>query len=78
MCWITKIKVIITEIFGISESVVTNKAHFTEDLGVDSLDMYELIIEIEKEFRINIPAEEAEKITTVESLINYIDRRLDK
>tara|TARA_B100000497_G_C7694975_1_gene424101 strand:- start:822 stop:1055 length:234 start_codon:yes stop_codon:yes gene_type:complete len=68
-----KIKKIIVDKLGVDESEVTNEASFTNDLGADSLDTVELIMEFEKEFDISIPDEEAEKIQTVGEVINYLN-----
>ena len=67
-----KIKKIIVDKLGVDESEVTNEASFTNDLGADSLDTVELIMEFEKEFDISIPDEEAEKIQTVGQVIDYL------
>ena len=67
-----KVKKIIVDKLGVDESEVTESASFTNDLGADSLDTVELIMEFEKEFDIAIPDEEAEKITTVQLAIDYI------
>ena len=67
-----KIKKIIVDKLGVDESEVTNDASFTNDLGADSLDTVELIMEFEKEFDISIPDEEAEKIQTVGQVIDYL------
>lgn len=67
-----KIKKIIVDKLGVEESEVTNEASFTNDLGADSLDTVELIMEFEKEFDIAIPDEDAEKIETVGDAINYL------
>ncbi|MEE9374134.1 MAG: acyl carrier protein [Saprospiraceae bacterium] len=69
-----KIKKIIVDKLGVDESEVTNEASFTNDLGADSLDTVELIMEFEKEFEISIPDEEAEKIQTVGEVINYLNK----
>ena len=61
----TKVVSIITDKLGVEESQVTPEASFTNDLGADSLDTVELIMELEKEFDLSIPDEEAEKIVTV-------------
>ena len=58
---------------GVEESEVKNEASFTNDLGADSLDTVELIMEFEKEFGISIPDDQAEKIATVGDAINYIE-----
>ncbi|MDG2449260.1 MAG: acyl carrier protein [Saprospiraceae bacterium] len=68
-----KIKKIIVDKLGVDESEVTNEASFTNDLGADSLDTVELIMDFEKEFDISIPDEEAEKIQTVGEVINYLN-----
>ena len=67
-----KVKKIIVDKLGVDESEVTEGASFTNDLGADSLDTVELIMEFEKEFDIAIPDEEAEKIDTVGDAINYL------
>ncbi|MBT5698916.1 MAG: acyl carrier protein [Flavobacteriales bacterium] len=69
----TKVKAIIVDKLGVDESEVTTTASFTDDLGADSLDTVELIMEFEKEFDIQIPDDKAEKITTVGDAISYID-----
>jgi len=58
---------------GVDENEVTPEASFTNDLGADSLDTVELIMEFEKEFNLSIPDEEAEKISTVNDAIKYIE-----
>ncbi|MEC8738769.1 MAG: acyl carrier protein [Bacteroidota bacterium] len=68
----TKVKEIIVDKLGVEESEVTNEASFTNDLGADSLDTVELIMEFEKEFNIAIPDEQAEKIATVGDAISFI------
>ncbi|PKP50784.1 MAG: acyl carrier protein [Bacteroidetes bacterium HGW-Bacteroidetes-12] len=71
-----KVKSIIVDKLGVDENEVTNEASFTNDLGADSLDTVELIMEFEKEFNIAIPDDEAEKITTVGDAIKYIENNL--
>ena len=68
----SKVKEIIIDKLGLEESEVTNKASFANDLGADSLDTVELIMEFEKEFNISIPDQDAEKIGTVGEAIKYI------
>ncbi len=68
-----KVKNIIVDKLNVEESEVTNEASFTNDLGADSLDTVELIMEFEKEFGIQIPDDQAEKITTVGDAIAYIE-----
>ena len=69
----TKVKAIIVDKLGVDESEVTNEANFTDDLGADSLDTVELIMEFEKEFDIQIPDDRAEKIATVGDAISFIE-----
>ena len=69
----SKVKAIIVDKLGVEESEVTNEASFTNDLGADSLDTVELIMEFEKEFGIQIPDDQAEKIGTVGDAISYIE-----
>jgi len=68
-----KVKSIIVDKLGVDEKEVTPTASFTNDLGADSLDTVELIMEFEKEFNIAIPDEQAEKISTVGDAISYIE-----
>lgn len=68
-----RVQNIIVEKLGVDESEVTPEASFTNDLGADSLDTVELIMELEKEFDISIPDEQAEKIQTVGQAIEYIE-----
>ena len=68
-----KVKAIIVDKLGVDEAEVVATASFTNDLGADSLDTVELIMEFEKEFGINIPDDQAEKITTVGDAISYIE-----
>ena len=69
----SSVKAIIVDKLGVDESEVTAEASFTNDLGADSLDTVELIMEFEKEFNIAIPDDQAEKIGTVADAINYIE-----
>ena len=68
-----KVKAIIVEQLGVDGDEVTPGASFTDDLGADSLDIVELVMAFEEEFGIEIPDEEAEKISKVEQAIAYID-----
>ncbi|MDG4947047.1 acyl carrier protein [Weeksellaceae bacterium KMM 9713] len=68
----SRVKAIIVDKLGVEESEVTTEASFTNDLGADSLDTVELIMEFEKEFDIQIPDDQAEKISTVGQAIQYI------
>ena len=69
----TKVKAIIVDKLGVDEAEVTPTASFTDDLGADSLDTVELIMEFEKEFDIQIPDDQAEKIATVGDAVSYIE-----
>ena len=69
----TKVKAIIVDKLGVDEAEVTNEANFTNDLGADSLDTVELIMELEKEFNIQIPDDEAEGIATVGDAIKFVE-----
>jgi acyl carrier protein len=68
-----KVKAIIVDKLGVDESEVTTEASFTNDLGADSLDTVELIMEFEKEFDLAIPDDEAEKISTVGEAVTHIE-----
>lgn len=70
-----KIKSVIVDQLGVDESLVTMNASFADDLGADSLDVVDLIMGIEQEFDIEIPDEDAEKISTVGDAVNYIKER---
>lgn len=72
-----KVKAIIVDKMGVDESEVTPEASFTNDLGADSLDTVELIMEFEKEFDISIPDDKAEAITCVGDAISYIEAELN-
>ena len=67
-----KVKAIIVDKLGVDESEVTSEASFTNDLGADSLDTVELIMEFEKEFDIQIPDDKAEAIATVGDAVSFI------
>lgn len=69
----SRVKAIIVDKLGVDEAEVTPQANFTNDLGADSLDTVELIMEFEKEFNIAIPDDQAEKISTVGETIKYIE-----
>ena len=73
-----KVKQIIIEKLGVEESEVTPEASFTNDLGADSLDTVELIMEFEKEFNISIPDDQAENISTVGQAISYLEQNVKK
>ena len=67
-----QVKAIVAEQLGVKEEEVTNDASFVDDLGADSLDTVELVMEFEDEFEISIPDEDAEKIQTVGNAVEYI------
>ena len=69
----SRVKAIIVDKLGVEESEVTTEASFTSDLGADSLDTVELIMELEKELGISIPDDQAEKIGTVGDAVSYIE-----
>lgn len=71
-----KVKSIIVDQLGVDAEEVTPEASFIDDLGADSLDIVELIMALEEEFDIEIPDEDAEKITTVQDAIDYIKQNL--
>ena len=73
-----KIKAIIAEQLGVKPEEVTPKASFVDDLGADSLDTVELVMALEEEFETEIPDEKAEKITTIQEAIDYIESNLNK
>jgi acyl carrier protein len=71
-----KVKDIIAEELGVEREKLTNEASFMEDLGADSLDTVELVMAFEKEFDIDIPDEEAEKLRTVGDALGYLHTRM--
>ena len=71
-----KVKEVIIDKLGVDEDSIKTDAHFINDLGADSLDTVELIMEFEEEFGIEIPDEDAENITTVGSAVDYIEKVL--
>jgi acyl carrier protein len=70
-----KVKQIIVEQLGVDESQVDNTASFVDDLGADSLDIVELVMAFEEAFDLDIPDEDAEKITTVKDAVTYIESK---
>jgi len=71
-----RVKKIVVEQLGVKEAEVSNDASFVDDLGADSLDTVELVMALEEEFETEIPDEEAEKITTVQQAIDYINKNV--
>ena len=59
--------------FGIPETAITNQTHFSRDLGLDSLDTVDLIMQLEKDFGIHIPDEDYEKLTTMQGVLDYLE-----
>ena len=75
---VEKVKDIIVEELGVEREKLTDNASFMEDLGADSLDTVELVMAFEKEFDIDIPDEEAEKLRTVGDALKYLQDKLGK
>lgn len=73
-----RVKRIVAEQLGVKEEEITNDSSFVDDLGADSLDTVELVMALEEEFGTEIPDEEAEKITTIQQAIDYINTQKDK
>ena len=71
-----KVKDIIVEELGVEKDKLTEDAHFMEDLGADSLDTVELVMAFEKEFDLDIPDEEAEKLLTVGDALKYLHEKI--
>lgn len=71
-----RVKKIIVEQLGVKEEQVTSDASFVDDLGADSLDTVELVMALEEEFECEIPDEDAEKITTVQQAVDYVNAHL--
>ena len=72
-----RVKKIVVEQLGVKEEEVTTEASFVDDLGADSLDTVELVMALEEEFETEIPDEDAEKITTVQQAMDYVDQHKD-
>ena len=73
-----KVKNIVVDKLGVEESRIVPEANFLDDLGADSLDIVELIMEFEEEFDLEIPDEDAETITTVGAAVDYINKHTSK
>ena len=67
-----KMKEIIADQLGVDEDIITEEASFKEDLGADSLDLFELVMALEDEYSVEIPAEDLEKMSTVGDVMNYL------
>ncbi len=72
-----RVKKIVVEQLGVKEEEVGSEASFVDDLGADSLDTVELVMALEEEFKIEIPDEEAEKITTVKQAVDYVNAHME-
>jgi acyl carrier protein len=72
-----RVKKIVVEQLGVKEEDVKNDSSFVDDLGADSLDTVELVMALEEEFEVEIPDEDAEKITTISQSIEYINKHAD-
>ena len=72
-----KMKEIIIHKLGVDENKITKEAKFVEDLGADSLDTVEIIMDFEEEFDVEIPDEDAEQLTTIQSALDYINSKLN-
>ena len=72
-----KVKGSIVELVGVAENAVTMEASFIDDLGADSLDIVELVMALEEEFDIEIPDSDAEKVVTVEDVVDYIKENVN-
>jgi acyl carrier protein len=73
-----RVKKIVAEQLGVNEADIKNESSFVDDLGADSLDTVELVMALEEEFECEIPDEDAEKITTVQQAIDYVNANLKK
>ena len=73
-----RVKKIVAEQLGVAEGEIKNESSFVDDLGADSLDTVELVMALEEEFETEIPDEEAEKITTVQQAVEYINAHQKK
>jgi acyl carrier protein len=73
-----RVKKIVAEQLGVNEADIKNESSFVDDLGADSLDTVELVMALEEEFECEIPDEDAEKITTVQQAMDYVNNNLKK
>ena len=74
MSTLDKVKEVVIDKLGVEDEKIVSSASFVDDLGADSLDTVELIMQLEEEFGIEIPDEDAETITTVQAAVDYIDK----
>jgi len=72
-----RVRKIVIEQLGVTEEQATNEASFVDDLGADSLDTVELVMALEEEFECEIPDEDAEKITTIQQAIDYVNEHTE-
>ena len=75
MKMLEKLKEMIADGLGVDAQTITEESSFKEDLGADSLDLFELVMSLEEEFEVEIPSEDLEKIVTVGDVIKYIEER---
>ena len=75
---VERVKKIVAEQLGVNEADIKNESNFVDDLGADSLDTVELVMALEEEFECEIPDEDAEKITTVQQAIDYVNANIKK
>ncbi len=73
-----RVKKIVIDQLGVDEELVTPNASFTDDLGADSLDAVELVMALEQEFNLEIPDEDAEKLTNIEDTVKYIQEKSEE
>ena len=73
-----RVKKIVAEQLGVNEGDIKNESSFVDDLGADSLDTVELVMALEEEFECEIPDEDAEKITTVQQAVDYVNTHIKK
>lgn len=71
----TRVKQVVAEQLGLKEDEISLEAHFSDDLGADSLDVVELVMALEEEFEVEVPDEEATKLTNVKATIEYIEKQ---
>jgi acyl carrier protein len=73
-----KVQTVVADKLDVDASKITPEASFTNDLGADSLDVVELVMALEEEFDVEIPDEEAEKLQTVQSVVDYVNTKIKK